>query len=98
MAFRIRWSEPAIQSFEAICQYIEQFSAPFAKLLAREINLRVREIGHHPLMGRRVPEFPDKDYREVIFQDYRIIYRIREETVEIGLIWHGARVLQEPFR
>ena len=48
-------------------------------------------------MGRKVPEFPEKDYREIIFQDYRIIYRVREETVEIGLIWHGARMLQEPF-
>ena len=97
MAFRIRGSEPAIKSFEAICQYIEEFSLPYAKLLAREINIRVRQLEQHPLMGRKVPEFPDKDYREVIFQDYRIIYRLREDRVEIGIIWHGARILQEPF-
>lgn len=97
MAFRIRWSEPAIQSFETICQYIEQFSVPYAKLLAREINIRVKQLAQHPLMGRKVPEFPDKDYREVIFQDYRIIYRVREDRVEIGIIWHGARILKEPF-
>lgn len=98
MAFRIRWSEPAVQSLEAICAYVEQFSLPYAKLLAREINLRVKELADHPLIGRKVPEFPEKNFREIIFQDYRIIYRVKEETVEIGLIWHGARILQEPFR
>lgn len=97
MAHRIRWSNAAIVSFEDICNYIEQFSLPFAKLLAKNINLRVKRLGEHPLMGRRVPEFPDKDYREVIYRDYRIIYRVKEEIVEIGLIWHGARILGEPF-
>lgn len=97
MAHRIRWSNAAIVSFEDICNYIEQFSLPFAKLLAKNINLRVKRLGEHPLMGRGVPEFPDKDYREVIYRDYRIIYRVKEEIVEIGLIWHGARILGEPF-
>ena len=97
MAFRIRWSEAAIQSLEEICHQIEQFSLPYAKLLAREINFRVRQLAQHPFIGRKVPEFPDKDYREFIFQDYRIIYRVREDRVEIGVVWHGARVLQEPF-
>ena len=97
MALRIRWSKPGIQSFEDICLYIEQFSMPYARLLAKEINLRVRHLAEHPLMGRKVPEFPEKDYREVIYRDYRIIYRVNPEAVEIGLIWHGARILEEPF-
>lgn len=98
MALRIRWSEPGIQSFEEICLHIEKFSLPYARLLAREINLRVKQLSKHPLIGRKVPEFPERDYRELIFHDYRIIYRLKPELVEIGLIWHGAHMLQEPFQ
>ena len=97
MALRIKWSNPGIQSFEDIFRHIEQFSLPYARLLAKEINLRVKNLAQHPLMGRKVPEFPEKDYREVIFRDYRIIYRVKPEIVEIGLIWHGSRILEKPF-
>jgi len=94
MALRIRWSKPGIQSFEDICLYIEQFSQHYARLLAKEINLRIRRLPEHTLMGRMVLEFPGKNYREVIFRDYRIIYRVKPEAVEIGLIWHGAESLK----
>ena len=33
-----------------------------------------------------------KDIREILFGDYRIIYRKREEVIEIITIYHGARL------
>jgi toxin ParE1/3/4 len=48
-----------------------------------------------PRSGRMVPEAGYKDaIREVIFQGYRIIYRIKNEhTVQIVTVLHGARDL-----
>jgi plasmid stabilization system protein ParE len=42
-------------------------------------------------MGRRVPEFHgDDSMREVIFQNYRIVYRIVASDVRILTVRHSA--------
>ena len=41
-------------------------------------------------MGRVVPEFHDQFLRELIFQNYRIVYRVLDEGVAILAVWHGA--------
>ncbi len=42
-------------------------------------------------MGRRVPEAEEENIREIIFQNYRIIYRLETEQVLILTILHAAR-------
>ena len=41
-------------------------------------------------MGRIVPEFQDENLREVVFQNYRIVYRIAGEDIRLLTIRHGA--------
>ena len=40
-----------------------------------------------------VPEGQADDIREVIFQKYRIIYRIHQAEVQILTVVHGSRLL-----
>jgi plasmid stabilization system protein ParE len=53
-----------------------------------------------PHCGRIVPEFEIYKFREVIYQNYRIVYRIREDTniVEILGVVHGAREIRKALR
>ncbi len=44
--------------------------------------------------GRIVPEVGDDSLREVIYGDYRLVYRLRAESVEVVTIYHGARLLR----
>jgi len=44
-----------------------------------------------PERGRVVPEFKDATVREIFFKTYRIVYRIRAQTVEVIRFWHAAR-------
>lgn len=46
-----------------------------------------------PLSGRVVPEINKQEIREVIFGNYRIVYRLREDEVEILTVHHGAQLL-----
>lgn len=46
-----------------------------------------------PESGRVVPELNRKEIREVIIGNYRIIYRIRGELVEILTVYHSSRLL-----
>jgi plasmid stabilization system protein ParE len=47
----------------------------------------------HPQAGRTVPETNDENIRELLFQRYRIIYRVRKDHVEVLSVIHGARDL-----
>ena len=42
-----------------------------------------------------MPEYEDEAIRELLEPPYRIIYRVREERIEILAVVHGARQL--PF-
>ena len=45
-------------------------------------------------MGRVVPEVNNPSVREIIFQNYRIIYRNLINYVEIVTVFHGSRLLR----
>jgi len=51
-------------------------------------------LAHFPRSGRKVPEYDDKNVRELIVYNYRIIYRLQDGNVTIAAIIHGRRNLQ----
>ena len=44
--------------------------------------------------GRVVPEFENKNFRELFIQNYRMIYRIEDDHVFIVALIHGRRDLR----
>lgn len=95
MAKPIRWSPRAASNFEEICNYIAKDSEHYAWLFAKRINDIVKSIPQFPLAGRIVPEYKDENLREKIYQNYRIVYRIKENVIEIAAICHGAKLLND---
>ena len=89
------WSPRAINDLEEICRYIERDSEHYARLLAQRVLALVEAIAQFPRAGRIVPEYRREDLRERIFQNYRIVYRIKPDAVEIVAIVHAARLLPE---
>ena len=45
-----------------------------------------------PQSGRIVPELQLEMMREIIFGNYRIVYRLRKEEVEVLIVFHAARL------
>ena len=46
-------------------------------------------------MGRVVPEFGQQDLHEVLVAPYRIIYRLKDDLIEVVRVWHAARDMPE---
>jgi plasmid stabilization system protein ParE len=46
--------------------------------------------------NRALPEFPDLPFREVVIAPYRFFYRVKENTVWIVAVWHGAQLPKGP--
>lgn len=90
---QIVWSPQAINDLDMICEYISRDSPQYAGVVAERIIDIVEGIPAHPLAGSVVPEFSSHDIRERFLYSYRIIYRIREERIDLVTICHGARLL-----
>ncbi len=43
-----------------------------------------------PLMGRMVPEFAREELREILFQNYRIVYTVNADVVSVVAVMHAA--------
>jgi plasmid stabilization system protein ParE len=48
-------------------------------------------------MGRIVPELDEANIRELILRNYRIIYRISGDTLQIVRLFHGSRIMDFKF-
>lgn len=93
MAYRIRWSPRSVDNLESICEYIAKDSLHFATVFAKSIFRVVDTIKEFPNSGRVVPEYNNKDLREKILNNYRIVYRVKDEYIEIVVITHCSKLL-----
>jgi len=94
MAYEIKWLLAAVDDLEEICSFIARDSEKYASLIAKSIYQIVEDIAKFPESGRIVPEYNKKEIREVLYKNYRIIYKIRNDYIQILAIYHGAQVLK----
>ena len=91
---QILWSPEAIEDVEAIRAYVARDSPRYADLLVERLVSAVERLETDPLSGRMVPEVGDDTVREVIHGNYRIVYRVRSDLVDIVTVFHGARLFR----
>ncbi|RLC10381.1 MAG: type II toxin-antitoxin system RelE/ParE family toxin [Deltaproteobacteria bacterium] len=89
---KIVWTDQAYEDLESIFRYIRRDSQTYARLLVGKILKSVRQLEYMPESGRIVPESDKRHIRELLVGKYRIIYRTRENLVDILTIRHGARL------
>ena len=75
----------------AIHEYTAQNSKIYADRLIERLIRRSEQIGQFPRSGRMVAEYRREDVREVIERPFGIIYRLKEEQVDVLAVLHGAR-------
>ena len=91
---QISWSPEAIEDVEAIRAYVARDSSRYADLLVERLVSAVEHLETDPLSGRVVPEVGNEAVRELIHGNYRIVYRVRADLVEIVTVFHGARLFR----
>lgn len=89
----VRWTPQAADDLDAIAEFISQDSPHYSSLFVLDVLCAVDRLIQFPKSGRIVPEINDPLVREVILGSYRIIYRLRQDLVEILTVFHGSRLL-----
>lgn len=90
---KIVWSKPSISDLKNIRGYIAKDSPYYASILIEKVIVAVEKLVNFPLLGRIVPECNDKHIREVLYQHYRIIYKITNKAIIILTVVYGGRDL-----
>jgi plasmid stabilization system protein ParE len=87
----IRWSLPAAEDLERICERIEPDDPESARRVARTVYDGCARLKDFPHLGRTSSRMIGQ--RELVFSPlpYIVVYRVTDETVEISRIFHGAQ-------
>jgi toxin ParE1/3/4 len=93
MARKIVWTLPALEDLESIYNYIHRDSAYYARQLVLDMLAAAETLSDFPLRGRNVPESGDFAYREILVDQYRLIYKVSSDVIHIMAIIHIARDL-----
>ena len=89
----IIWSPLAVDRASEIAGYIAQDKPSAAEKWIKIVFSKVEQLKSSPEIGRIVPEIRNNQFREIIYGNYRIIYRIEAEQISILTIRHGKQLL-----
>ena len=96
MAQEVIWTERASDDLHHIFDYLSTFSDDHAEMVLAEIIDKAFLLEQFPRLGRVVPEINIQTLRELIVQQYRVVYVLNsKEQVEILTIRHSSRPLSE---
>jgi addiction module RelE/StbE family toxin len=80
---KIVWSPLSLERIEEIADYIAYDSVSAANSWMDAVFQKVELLKTHPEIGRIVPELQITSIREIIFGDYRIVYRLVPRSIHV---------------
>lgn len=98
MTFRVFLTDDASRDLEALQEYIESRDVPGkADYVLDQIEKAFSNLSENPERGAYPKELLAiglREYREIFFKPYRIIYRVMDDSVYVMVITDGRRDMQ----
>ena len=98
MAFRVHLTDDAACDLEELHEYIETRDAPdkadYVLGKFESLFVSLSENPHRGVYPKELAALGVREFREVLFKPYRVIYRVIEKEVYILLIADGRRDMQ----
>lgn len=91
---RVEWTDEALDRLAEIEEYIAADSPGRARKFVDRLIDKGESLDQFPERGWIVPEFSIPEIREIIEKNYRIVYRIKPDKVEILTVFEGHRLIR----
>lgn len=88
---RVIWAPRAVSRAAEIVDYIAADQPSAARRWVRELFAKTAAIRQQPRRGRKVPELDRDEVREILFGEYRVIYRLDPKRIVVLTVRHGRR-------
>lgn len=83
---KVIWSPLAVEQAQDIASYIALDKPSVAKQWIDEIFDSVTRLADFPESGRVVPEIKRKNIREIVQGNYRIIYKVTNNSINVLIV------------
>jgi toxin ParE1/3/4 len=90
---KVNWTQKGRQRLQQLYDYIPTDQPDNALNYVDKITRRVELLAMQPRSGKVVEKYQRDDIREIYEGDYRIIYRILVERIDILTVRHSSRLL-----
>lgn len=90
---KVAWTEQALVRLAEIedCIWVDNPAAAVAH--TQRLIDRTGALTESPRLGRVPPELPGSELRELVEGNYRIVYRIRGDEIEVLTVFEGHHLL-----
>ena len=92
----LRFTPSARIQFLRAIETIRRNNSDAAKKFRLRAGNTLKRLCRFPDSGATLVEFPELPYREVDVKPYRFFYRVRDDTVWVVAVWHGAQIPDDP--
>ena len=95
MPSKIYWTRQAREDLRAIRNHIARDAPATATAYVSRISDSVGRLSEFPFSGQVVTEIGREEIREILQGNYRLIYQVSAQRVDILTVYHSARILYE---
>lgn len=91
---KLFFARSALNDLQSIREHYAELAVPgIGQEFVGAILQKVQRLIDHPDSGRQVPEFGQKQIREIIYPPFRIVYLRDTSSVSVIRVWRSERVL-----
>lgn len=91
---KVVWTEQAWERLAEIEAFIAREHPEAAAKLVDKLIARGDALARHPDRGRKLPEISSSGLRELVVNNYRIVYRRTASVIEVLTVFEGHRLLR----
>ena len=91
---KVVWSNESLIRLIDIEEYISKDNSQRAKNFINKLINRGESLKEYPYKGRIVPEFSIPEIREILEKNYRLVYRMAKDRIEILTVFEGHRLIR----
>ncbi|MCF8316916.1 MAG: type II toxin-antitoxin system RelE/ParE family toxin [Ignavibacteriales bacterium] len=92
---KLFWTKEALIQLQAIEEYIARDNPVAAIEFIDKLISAAETIADYPEKGRIVPELSLDNIRELIHKNYRIVYLVKKNSIDILTVFEGHQLLKQ---
>lgn len=95
---QINWTDDAKQDLKNIYEFISKESEYYAELTVFKIIDKTELLNNNVNIGKVIKEKQDPLFRELLYKQYRIMYKVLgDQQVDILNLFHSSRNFETNF-
>lgn len=92
---KLVWTKEALLRLQEIDEYISRDNPIAAADFVDKLISLAETIVDNPKKGRVVPELSLENIREILYRNYRIVYLVKKNSVDVLTVFEGHQLLKQ---